>query len=286
MSHPVAIVTGANRGLGLQVSKELYAKGFTVVLAVRDPTKGQAVVDEITKAYTGPSHGNKLHVIHLDLADAQTIPQAVEEFKKISSRLDVLLDNAASNSSDRKLAFTVNYYNTVAVTEAFLPLLSAPKSDLKINSRVVIVSSRMGCFDGADIKGDALAALLEHKDLDKINALAKAWEEGDNTTGFGFDTMGDSYSNSKALVSTYGRILAQRLADQKAPVNVYVVCPGYVDTEFNGNTGTKTVQEGADTLAWAAYDASIEGQSGKFFAERKEHSYEHFDRSVLVGKKP
>eukprot|EP00744_Colponema_vietnamica_P001158 GILI01001948.1.p1 GENE.GILI01001948.1~~GILI01001948.1.p1 ORF type:complete len:304 (-),score=111.11 GILI01001948.1:467-1330(-) len=284
MSHPVAIVTGANRSLGLQVAKNLYAKGFSVVLAVRDPSKGQAVLDEIAKAYEGPALGNKLSVIRLDLGDASSIPLAVEEFKKSNSRLDVLVNNAAIYIEDRKETFKVNYYNTVAVTEAFLPLLAVPKPDRKIKSRVVIVSSRMGCFDGASIKGDALAALLEHKDQAKIDALAKAWENGDDSTGFGFGAMDAAYSNSKALLSTYSRILAQRVADQKLPVNVFVTCPGYVATDLNGHSGHKTVEDGADTLSWVAYEESIENSSGKFFAERHEIPYETFDRSVLAKK--
>lgn len=268
MTRPVALVTGANRGLGLQVAKDLFAKGYSVVLGCRDVGKGRSAMTEIAKPYEDQvmGEGHKLSVIKLDLSDSNTIPAAVEEFKKYQDRLDVLVNNAGIYVNDRKEVLRTNFYNTIAVTEAFLPLLAATKSDKK-KGRVVIVSSRMGSLSG--IKGDALTALKDPQDLDKIKALAKAWEEGDDSTGL----SSTAYSSSKALVSAYGRILAKRLAEEQVPVNVIITCPGYTKTDMTNNQGTKSLEDGADTLSWAAYDDSLESSSGKFYGERSEISF-------------
>lgn len=271
MSHPVALVTGGNRSIGLQVAKDLYAKGFSVVLGCRDAQKARNAISEISASVPKPTEGQKLSFVVLDLADAESIPRAVSDFKAQSDRLDVLVNNAAILDESRKATLETNYFNTIAVTEAFLPLLtaSAPKTATK-KGRVVIVSSRMGCFNWAEIKGDVLAALSDPKDLNQINALANAWAAGDNTAGFG----SLPYSQSKALISAYGRILAARLAQEKVPVDVVVTCPGYTKTDMAPN-GIKTVQDGADTISWAAYDAGVE--NGKFYGERAEVAYDKVD---------
>lgn len=212
-----------------------------------------------------------------DLSDTATISAAVSAFKSESNRLDVLVNNAAIYSEDRKATLETNYFNTIAVTDAFLPLLtqSAATAPNK-RARVVIVSSRMGCFDWAKISGDALAALTDHNDLDKINALAKAWSAGDDSTGL--STV--AYSTSKALINAYGRYLADRLTKEQIPVDIILTCPGTTKTDMNP-AGTKTVEQGADTISWACYDSSV--GTGKFYGHRTEIPYDTCDIS-LMGK--
>lgn len=278
MSHPIALITGGNRSIGLQVAKDLYAKGFSIVLGCRDANKARTAITEISQ---GPKQADsqKLTFIVLDISDASTIPTAVTEYKAQYDRLDVLVDNAAIATEDRKAVADINFFNTIALTEAFLPLLaaSAPKTATK-RARVVIVSSRMGCFNVAQATGDALAAITEPTDLNKITAIAKAWAAGDDNTGL---SAAIPYATSKALINAYGRILAQRLAKEQTPVDVIITCPGSTKTDMNPN-GNKTVVEGADTISWASYDPSV--KSGEFYGERAPIPYDYFDMSTLNKK--
>eukprot|EP00744_Colponema_vietnamica_P003682 GILI01005607.1.p1 GENE.GILI01005607.1~~GILI01005607.1.p1 ORF type:complete len:304 (-),score=81.62 GILI01005607.1:187-1059(-) len=288
MSVPVVVVTGGNRSLGLQVSKDLYAQGFSVTLACRDAQKAQDAIADIGKT-TPKSQEQKLSFIRLDLADASTVQTAVAELQKQGGRLDVLINNAAVISEDRKVTYTTNVANTIAVTEAFLPLLVATAKSSGKNSRIINVGSRMGCFNIADVKGDALEAVKDPKDWSPISKLASEWVSGNDSTGLAatqvpYGPAGAGYSNSKVLLQAYTRTLAQRLTKDHVPVDVVAVCPGYTKTDINNHSGFKSVEEGADTISWAAYDGSV--QHGKFYGERTEVSYEFCDPTALTTPPP
>ena len=277
-NRPVALVTGANKGIGYHVAADLFEKGYSVVLGCRDVGKARdammAIADKYADVEMGKNH--KLSIIKLDLSDPASVPAAVAEFKQYQHRLDVLVNNAGVHTDDRAACLAVNYYGTIAVTEAFLPLLVAPKAGVEQKkARVVTVSSRLGQTRNAGLSGAALALLgpegpspaPTREALDELAASYVA-EAKDNSTpsAVGFR---DAYSASKALLSAYCRSLATRVEAEALPVTVSVTCPGFTKTDLTNNKGFKSAAQGAETIVWAAADESIEGVSGRFYGDDK-----------------
>jgi NAD(P)-dependent dehydrogenase (short-subunit alcohol dehydrogenase family) len=150
---PVALVTGANQGIGLQIAKDLAAKNFTVLVGSRNLKRGEAAAEEV---------GPDAHALQLDVTDPASIAAAAERVRKEFGRLDVLVNNAAvSNTRMRpemsvevyskstrpsvvsldevRAVFETNVFGVLAVTQAMLPLLrEAPAG------RTVNVSSGVG----------------------------------------------------------------------------------------------------------------------------------------------
>lgn len=208
----IALVTGANRGIGFETVRQLARRGMTVILGARDLAKAEAAVKKL--------EGEKLRVLlrRLDVTDAESIrtlaAQTTEEF----GRLDVLINNAgilydswqqASNADFKTVydAFETNFFGAWRVCQAFVPLLR--KSE---HERIVNVSSESGS--------------LAH---------------------MGAGTP--AYSTSKAALNALTRLLAAELRDDRILVNS--VCPGWVATEMGGSGG-RPVAEGAASVVWAA----------------------------------
>lgn len=289
-TRPVALVTGANKGIGFQVAAELFEKGYSVVLGCRDVVRGRDAMTKIAEKYEDVEMGknHKLSVIKLDVSDVNSIPAALEEFKRYQDRLDVLVNNAGVYTKNRAECLNVNFFGTMAVTEAFLPLVAAAKAKKTNKGRIVTVSSRLGKIDSAGLTGEALeliSASNDKIDVNKLVELGKKFvaeetkalgsEEGaaphavaESTTGFR-----DAYSASKALISAYNRALAARVEKEGLNVNVIVTCPGYTKTDLTNNKGLKTVEQGAETIVWAASDPQFDTVNGKFFGDHKEMSF-------------
>jgi NADP-dependent 3-hydroxy acid dehydrogenase YdfG len=150
---PVALVTGANQGIGLQIAKDLVAHGFTVLVGSRNLERGEAAAKEV---------GPDAHAIHLDVTDQPSIGAAAERIRKGFGRLDVLVNNAAISNTSKlpgmsigdyakltrssnvsldevRAVWETNVFGVLAVTQAMLPLLrEAPAA------RIVNVSSGVG----------------------------------------------------------------------------------------------------------------------------------------------
>jgi len=151
--RPVALVTGANQGIGLQIAKELVENGFTVLVGSRNLARGDAAAKEI---------GSDAHALQLDVTDRASIDAAAKRIRNEFGRLDVLVNNAAiSNTSKQpgmsvqeyskltrpsnvsldelRAVFETNVFGVLAVTQAMLPLLRAAPA-----ARIVNVSSGAG----------------------------------------------------------------------------------------------------------------------------------------------
>lgn len=294
-TRPVALVTGANKGIGFQVAAELFEKGYSVVLGCRDVVRGRDAMMRIAQKYEDVEMGknHKLSVIKLDVSDVNTIPAAVEEFKRYQDRLDVLVNNAGVYTRSRAECLDVNFFGTMAVTEAFLPLVAAPKAKKDNKARIVTVSSRLGKTSSAGLTGDALALIStsnENIDVEKLVELGKRFvaEEKEQKAASSADETSvaappptasatgfrDAYSASKALISAYNRALATRVEKEGLNVNVIVTCPGFTKTDLSNNKGFKTVEQGAETIVWAAADPEFDNINGKFFGDHKEMSFD------------
>jgi len=209
------LVTGANKGIGYEVARQLAGKGFQVFIGARNQSAGRKGADEIAKG------DRKATFLEIDVADNASVTGAAREFAKAADQLDALVnnagiivdgDNAILEISDELLRKTLetNTLGALRVTRAFVPLLRKSKAP-----RVINVSSGGGQLtDGAD-----------------------GWSP--------------AYCISKTALNGVTSQLATALP--KFAVNS--VCPGWVRTDMGGQGATRSVEEGADTVVWLAADA-------------------------------
>jgi NAD(P)-dependent dehydrogenase (short-subunit alcohol dehydrogenase family) len=234
--QPIALVTGANRGLGFEVCRQLAARGYTVLLSGRDLTKVEAASAELAKS------GSSVHALVLDAGDDDSVNAAVDTIAEKFGRLDVLVNNAGGNFDTNNLTTTVsmdyvretlemNLIGAWRVTQAMLPLLT--KSS---HARIVNVSSGAGAFESPIAFG-----------LTKMGGAAPA------------------YSISKTALTALTVKLATELKDSGILINA--VCPGWTATYAGGEAqGARPVADGAAGIIWAA-TLPDDGPTGGFFRD-------------------
>lgn len=229
----VALVTGANKGIGFEIARQLGKVGFTVFVGARDAALGENAAAKLK------SEDIDAKFVLVDLNRSETFAQAASAIQAASGQLDVLVNNAGIIDKDDgppssadlqavRRVMDVNFFGTLAVTQAMLPLLKAAPA-----ARIVNLSS-------------GLASL--------------AWN-GDPTWDFaGVKLIG--YNTSKAAVNMLTVQLAYELRD--TPIKVNSVNPGYIATDMNSNQGTKSVEEGAAEPVRMAL-LGPDGPTGGFF---------------------
>ena len=211
-----ALVTGANKGIGYEVARQLAGKGFQVFVGARNRDAGQKAVAKIAQ------EGGKAIFLAIDVADNPSVTVAAREFAKAAHHLDVLVnnagvilggDNAILEISDELLRKTLetNTLGALRVTRAFVPLLRNSKAP-----RVINVSSGGGQLTG------------------------------------GADGWSPAYCISKTALNS----LTLQLATALPKFAVNSVCPGWVRTDMGGQGASRSLEEGADTIVWLAADAS------------------------------
>jgi NAD(P)-dependent dehydrogenase (short-subunit alcohol dehydrogenase family) len=228
---PVALVTGANKGIGLGLVKQLAEAGWTVYLGSRDAARGQAARDGLPTTLD-------VRVLALEVTDMAALQAAADRVQRDSGRLDVLVNNAGiildieppSEATLESLrgTYETNVFGPVLVTQAMLPLLRA--GTLR---RIVNVSSELG---SATLHGDP------NFKYGAFNGLA--------------------YCSSKSALNAFTVLLSKELYAEGFAVNA--VNPGYTATDLNGHSGTLTVEQAASTVARVAMS---ELGTGSFFTE-------------------
>jgi NAD(P)-dependent dehydrogenase (short-subunit alcohol dehydrogenase family) len=215
MAGKKILVTGANRGIGLEVARELAALGHHVWLGVRDADAGRMAAAKIA------AESGSVEVLPLDVADPASIAAAAREFAARAEHLDVLINNAGmlSKSDDSILSvgddvvlptLAVNALGPLRVAQAFVPFLKQ-----SVAPRIVNVSSGAG----------------------QLNAALETWSP--------------VYHISKTTLNAITRQLAAALPE----FAVNSVCPGWVRTEMGGANADRAVEEGAATIVWLATEA-------------------------------
>ncbi|GKU96886.1 hypothetical protein SLEP1_g10068 [Rubroshorea leprosula] len=259
-----AVVTGANKGLGLEICKQLASHGVTVVLTARDEKRGMEAVEKLKES--GLSQYIVFH--QLDVADPATIAALADFVKRQFEKLDILVNNAGIGgaATDRDAVVSkmqageqinwrglitetyelaeeclkTNYFGSKMMCEAFIPLLQSSDSP-----RIVNVSSSMGRLKNVSnewaktILSDA-ENLTEERVDEVLNKYLKDFKEG-SLGAQGWPAFMSAYTLSKAAMNAYTRILAKK----HPSFCINCVCPGFVKTDINYNTGVLTVEEGA-----------------------------------------
>jgi carbonyl reductase 1 len=276
----VAVVTGANKGIGFEIVRQLAKEGITVVLTARDATRGAEAIESLKKQ--GFENVN-FHT--LDVGSQESIDALAEWLHTTYGGIDILINNAGilddPNEVNLKIAKSVlatNYFAVKNVTKTLFPLL---RDDTPGGARVIVVASRLGQLKGLPNK-DYVTRLTdrEHITEDFVDSFVNKYLEdvangnhnkGDwpNLTKLGWHTPQETYAVSKIAVIAYVSALHNTLVAQhegEKKINVFSSCPGYVLTDLSPN-GTKTVEEGADTPVWLALHSPKEGL-GKLYGER------------------
>lgn len=271
----VAVVTGANRGIGLETARQLASKGITVILASRDEKKVRDATEELHKK------GLKTVDSHvLDIGDPDSVAGFAKWLKSTYGGLDILINNVGVgnfNPFTTELAIRdvkINYEGTKNLTETLLPLFK--HSDA--GARIVILSSLHGQL--VYLNDDALREQLTDPNnfteatLDSIAEKYYAAAKAGPKEAEKFADL--SYQLSKILITAYSRVLAKRLASRPEGEKVYVnsADPGVVLTDnYSPVYGPGIpVDQGADTIVWLALHPKG-GPSGGFFYLRKESSF-------------
>jgi len=227
----IALVTGANRGIGLEIARQLAERRHAVLLGARRPEDGERAAGELRAA------GLAVTALPLDVTDEASVRRAAREVEVRFGRLDVLVNNAGvAYDLDRRgetlepelirATFDVNLFGLIAVTEAMLPMLEKSTAP-----RVVNVSSRRGSLQEA--------------------ARRMRADEG---------TEPMAYFASKAAVNAVTLAFAGRLANRGGKVNA--IAPGRCATEMTGNTGRSPADGARIAVAMATVDE--DGPTGTF----------------------
>jgi len=216
-SQKIALITGANKGIGFEVARQLVGHGFQVVVGARRPDAGQKAAAELA--------GGQAQFLEIDIADPPSITRAARQLAALADHLDVLVNNAGILEDGKATAldvdagvvrrsFETNTLGPLLVTQAMLPLLlRAPEG-----ARIINVSS------GAAALGEMAS-----------------WAP--------------AYSISKTALNAVTRQFAAALRTRRIAVNS--VCPGWVRTDMGGAGASRTVQQGADTIVWLATEAPL-----------------------------
>lgn len=228
-----ALVTGANKGIGLATVEGLAKDGYKVWLGSRDSSRGQAAVDHLR------SKGLDVYLLVIDVADDSSVIQAARILSEQIPHLDVLINNAGvalnlkslpsgENMDLIRQTFETNTFGPIRVTQALLPLLKAADQ-----ARIIMLSSIVGSI-GLSSDPDVIYGMVNF--------------------------MG--YSASKAALNMVTAAFAKELGP--SGIKVYAVEPGHIRTELNDNTGTLSTQEGAAVPIKYATMA-LEAVNGGFF---------------------
>jgi NAD(P)-dependent dehydrogenase (short-subunit alcohol dehydrogenase family) len=233
-SSKIALITGANKGIGLETARQLGRQGVTILIGARDAQRGAGAVAQLK------SEGIEARVVPLIVTDDASVSAAAGWVDKEFGRLDILVNNAGVldyatemgpstvTQTSLRATFDTNFFGLVAVTQAFLPLLKKSSA-----GRIVNLSSILG-------------SLTEHGDA--------------NSPIFPARLLG--YDASKAAVNMFTVELAQELKGTNVKVNS--AHPGWVKTDMGGAGAALEIVDGAKTsVALATLPA--EGPSGGFF---------------------
>ena len=230
----IALITGANKGIGLETARQLGKQDITVLLGARDSKKGNAATEGLRK------DGIDAHSIVIDVSNPESIRKDANQVERDFGRLDILVNNAGVMTDERtkkvseqsletwRETFATNLFGLIATTNAFLPLLRKSEA-----GRIVNLSSILGSIEFHAKPG---SPIYESKDT-------------------------PAYNVSKAAVNAYTVQLAHELKDTKIKVNA--AHPGWVKTDMGGEDAVMEIEDGAKTSV-ALATLGADGPNGAY----------------------
>lgn len=231
-----ALVTGANKGIGLEVAKRLAQNGYSVYLGSRNLDNGLSAVKDLRAQGL-----DNITALQLDVTNPESVDAAHKTISKKTAVLDVLVNNAGISGPFQQSAldsaidqfkevYETNLFGVIRVTQAFIDLLKKSQEP-----RIVNVSTNM-------------ASLTLAADLTNSN----------------YPTRYAIYQSSKSALNMYTINLAYEL--RETPFKVNAVCPGWTQTDFTNHQGTSTVEEAGQRIIKYAMIGQ-DGPTGNFFSE-------------------
>ena len=233
----VALITGANRGIGFEIARQLALKKLTVLIGARSDERGIEAQNKLA------DQGLDVHFIRVDVTDPLSLEAAVGRIKDEFKRLDVLVNNAGIqiDGETQLLELGLTLFQNTLVTNAFGPLLLSqacvPIMKKMDYGRIVNISSSMG-------------SLMDIASPDSSYAEVQA----------------PAYRLSKTLLNGITVLLAKELQGTNILVNS--ACPGWVQTEMGGDRAPLSPEQGAATPVWLA-TLPDDGPTGGFFREQQ-----------------
>ncbi|MEV0648798.1 SDR family oxidoreductase [Phytomonospora sp. NPDC050363] len=242
MTDKIALITGANKGIGLEIARGLGKAGVTVLVGARSPERGEAAVGTLR------AEGHKAEFVRIDVTDAETIAAAAQVVEEVHGRLDILVNNAAVLNRQEGWVVTetpvaavrdtyeTNVFGVIAVTNAFVPLL-----ERSAEPRIVNVSSEVGSFE-----------MMTNPDSPY------------------YMLKGVGYQASKAALNAVTIAYSKHFAGTAFKVNA--VNPGYCATDLNGHAGHRTPEQGSRAAIRMAL-IGADGPTGTFESEEGPHPW-------------
>jgi NAD(P)-dependent dehydrogenase (short-subunit alcohol dehydrogenase family) len=234
MSKRIILITGANKGIGLETARQLAREGHHVILAARDADKAAAAT------WLLAGEGFTVEPLALDVTDAASIARAAAQVEQRHGKLDTLVNNAgvalepwgtaaSQTSLDQwRRTYEANLFGVAAVTQAFLPLVRKSAA-----GRIVNLSSILGSLT---LHADPKSPIYDMKSV--------------------------AYDSSKSALNQYTVHLAHELRD--TPIKVNSAHPGWVKTDLGGEQAPMELPEGAKTSVWLA-TLPDDGPTGGYF---------------------
>jgi NAD(P)-dependent dehydrogenase (short-subunit alcohol dehydrogenase family) len=215
MATTIALVTGANKGIGFETARQLGARGATVLAGARDEARGMQAERALRDG------GAEARFVPLDVTDEKSVQAAAGWIEREYGRLDILVNNAgiavgggppsATDLDAMREVYDTNVFGVIMVTNAMLPLLRRSAA-----ARIVNVSSEVGSISAMTDPASPLAQM----------------------------PAGLAYPSSKTALNMITALYAKELRD--TPITVNAANPGYTKTDLNGNTGFRSAAEGAE----------------------------------------
>ncbi|MGL5835571.1 MAG: SDR family oxidoreductase [Waterburya sp.] len=235
----IALVTGANKGLGFEISRQLAKQGIKVVMGVRDISKGKVALNQLLQV------GLDMDLQYLDVTNTESIEAVRTYLDKNYNKLDILVNNAGicleSTEKPSQVSLDIirqtietNFIGAIAVTQILLPLIYKSKA-----GRIVNISSGRG-------------SLTQHSDPQCNYAKTLA------------------YNSSKTALNAFTVMLAAELKNTAIKVNS--ADPDWCRTDMGSQAATYSVEQGAETPVWLA-TLPANGVTGGFFNSRKSISW-------------
>jgi carbonyl reductase 1 len=264
----IAVVTGANKGIGLEITKGLLAEDFRVILACRNPKLGEEAASRCGERaqYVGP----------LDLDDETSVAGFMDKLRGAGiESFDVLVNCAAiafkkadttPHAQQAEPTLRPNFFNTAKLTNSLLPML---KSSDGGKPRIVNVASFAGKLsilqDGG--RKNRLEEIIASKDESALFSFASEFVK-DTSEGRHKEKgwPGTCYGFSKLCLIAYTKILAMK---SNGDIVVNCVCPGWCATDMSSHSGPRTAEKGAETPVFLATSASVTS-SGGFYQDLQE----------------